>query len=114
MRELGLAPSDFQIIESAPTYPDKCRLLEELKEKVRKGFKRAALRLHPDIPENRTEEKSELFRIVRQAVDEVGNLAIRPPRPVFRPIIFTTTFSSSASTSTTATNGAGYIRINFV
>ena len=117
MRELGISPQDFTAIERAPSYQAKCECLEILKERVRKGFKKAALRLHPDIPENRTEEKGELFRFVQQAVDEIGLLCIRPPRPrlVMRPIVFTTSFSASNSTtSTSTTGGAGYIRINFV
>lgn len=116
MRELGISPADFQYIEAAPTYPEKCQRLEALKERVKKGFKKAALRLHPDIPENRTEEKGELFRLVRAAVEDIGRLRVRPPRPVFRPVTFVTSFSSSSSTSTTATasNGVGYITINFV
>lgn len=118
MHELGIVPSDFQAIERAPSYQAKCECLEILKEKVRKGFKKAALRLHPDFPENRTEEKGELFRLVSQAVDEIGHLRIRPPRPVFRavPMVFSTTFSSNTSTATTASasTGSGYVTIRFV
>jgi hypothetical protein len=117
MRELGISPSDFMAIEQAPSYPAKCECLKGLQEKVKKGFKKAALRLHPDIPENRTEEKGELFRIVRQAVEEIEHLRVRPPRPrlVMHPITFSFSGSSSTSTNTTTTStGPGFIRINIL
>jgi hypothetical protein len=118
MRELGIGPSDFLAIERAPSYSAKRECLKVLQDKAKAGFKKAALRLHPDIPENRTEEKGELFRLVRQAIDEIGRLRIRPPRPrpIFHsvPIVFSTGFTSTASTATTAsTSGGGFITIRF-
>lgn len=109
MRELGIGPPDFQHIHQAPSYSEKCERLEALKKKAKAGFKKAALRLHPDIPENRTEEKTELFKLVSLVVDDIGNLHVRPPRP--RPVIFQQAFSfstgSSTTTSSTTTWGFG-------
>ena len=121
MRELGISPSDFQAIHTAPSFEAKCDRLEDLQKRVKQGFKKAALRLHPDIPENRTEEKSDLFKLVGQAVDDIMHLQVRrqqpmpPPRVVIvrHPVSFSTSFTgTSANTTTTAGTGTGFSHIN--
>ena len=109
MRELGITPADFQLIEQASSYPEKCERLEELRAKAKAGFKKAALRLHPDIPANRSEEKTEMFKLVARVLDDIGRLRVRPPRPVMRPIFVQAfSFSGTATNSTTATSSWGF------
>lgn len=117
MRELGLSPLDFRLVDEAPSYEEKCKRLEDLQKRAKRGFKEAALRLHSDIPENRTEEKGDLFKLVGQAIDDIANLRVRHSAPVRRviimqqPMVFTASFSG-ANTDTPTSTGTGSMHFN--
>lgn len=84
MRDLGVAPADVDALRRMP-FEAAVKHLEELKERVRKNFKRLALELHPDRTGGDA-EKTERFKVVSSIKDEFEKLQIRPvpvrPPPV--------------------------------
>jgi hypothetical protein len=80
LQALGVTPEDFNTVQRQPTYELACAKLEEVKEKVRKAYKRLAFELHPDRTGNDI-EKTELFKAVGQVKADIESLNINPPRP---------------------------------
>lgn len=121
LRDLGVFPADLDALRRCPIEAGRQRL-EELKELVRKNFKKLALQLHPDVTGG-DPVKTERFKLVNTVKDDFEKLRleIRPqqqrfpvPRPVpnmrvVRVVTWTaasaayTTASASTTTTTTST-----------
>lgn len=112
---LGLGQGDFQAVQTAPTFEEGVKRLDDLKARAKKAFKKAALDLHPDRTNN-DPAKTEDFKLVSSAVDEIDKLVLHKPQP--RPQVqyirihftshgFSTGTSTTAST-TTYWNGYGF------
>lgn len=101
--ELGLDASELSAVQVPGSLSDMRARLEDLQSRVKKGFKEAALRLHPDVnPEN--PEAEDLFKLVSEVVRQIMALRIKE-RPRTIPITYNTT-------SQTFSTGYGKIRIN--
>jgi len=104
MDVLGLVPQDFLTVKQARTPEEAKEVLRVLKDKARRGFKKAALKLHPDHGGDQT-----LFVRVKSVVEHIESLQVRPrpvPRRVvmYRPagigIVFGTTNASTTASTT--------------
>ena len=112
MTRLGVTPQDFRVLQTAPTLDAANKMLDELKVRVKKSFRRAAMELHPD-KNGGDEAKTEEFKRLSALVDEVDKLkmyAAPPPRmpfavPGVRVVRVTYGGSSTASTTSTTTSG---------
>jgi hypothetical protein len=104
LAHLQVGPADFQQVSALPTFEARCQGLEDLKGRIRKNFKKAALELHPD----RTGDdpgKTEIFKVLAQFVDQVDQLRVRQPQPPVR-------FQIISSTATWTSSGwPGTIRV---
>lgn len=69
-------PSDLQAIERMP-FEQGTKVLADLKERVRKGYKRLAFELHPDRTGN-DPEKTERFKLLAQVRDRIEQITIQP------------------------------------
>jgi hypothetical protein len=80
-------PSDLQAIERMP-FEQGTKVLADLKERVRKGYKRLAFELHPDRTGN-DPEKTERFKLLAQIRDRIEKITIQqrqpPPQIQIRP-----------------------------
>lgn len=115
MTILGVRPQDFRDIEQAPSFEEGQKRLVAFKARVKASFRRAAMELHPDKTNN-DPVKTEDFKLISAAAEEVEGLNFRPRPPppppmqvvinfggVFRGVRFTST-----STSTTTTASVNY------
>lgn len=116
MQLLGLSQGDFQAIERAPSFEAGVQMLEQLKERAKKQFRRVALELHPDKTNN-DPAKTDDFKLVAAVVDDIEKLKFGrapppPPRPMSVRIVFVRGggfgYSSTASTTTSYGNGWGF------
>ena len=92
MEELGLVPEDFLAVKRAGSPVEAREVLGMLQAKARRGFKRAALRLHPDVGGD-----AALFVQVKGVLDSIEALQVRVPpvrRPVRRVPVMHVTFGS--------------------
>jgi hypothetical protein len=104
MEELGLVPEDFLAVKQATSFFEAKEVLGVLKAKARRGFRKAALRLHPDVGGD-----AALFIRVKEVLDNVEALQVRmpPPRRPVRYVPMHVTFvnhgigTASSTTSTT-------------
>jgi hypothetical protein len=109
LRELGIDPNDFATVRLARTLKEATRKLAALKASAKRGFKEAALRLHPDHNPGDS-EKEELFRLVTTAHKEIQDLKVQaPPSPARRRTRVRAWPSTTIRTTTTTTtiDGAG-------
>lgn len=115
MEELGLVPEDFLAVKQAMSSVEAREVLGVLKAKARRGFKKAALRLHPDVGGD-----AALFVQVKEALDNIEALQVRvlPPRRPVRsaPVMYVTfgsygTEAASSTTSTYAWNPPGVYKV---
>ena len=82
LQELGLSFRAFSLVRHAPTFEEAQQQLDLLKTASKKGYKAAALRLHPD---RNPEADTSLFRLVTEVNKQIQELSVRPPpRPVRR------------------------------
>lgn len=110
MQLLGLTQADFLAIQKAPTFAAGQQALEVLKERTRKQFKRVAMDLHPDRTNN-DPVKTEDFKLVSSAVDDIDRLQLRaPPRPmpVIRIVFRSSGFGGFSATGFTTTATGAY------
>ena len=112
MQLLGLRREDFHAVQTAPSFEVAQQRLEELKLRAKKAFKRCAMDLHPDRT-NGDPAKTEDFKLVSSAVDEIDKLVMQRPQPqpqmrvVFIRVGGFNTYSSTATT-TSYWNGHGF------
>lgn len=113
---LGITQSDLNAIRSAPI--DQAQtLLQELKKKAHRQYKKLALELHPDRTQG-DKDKAEFFVLLGRVLEEFDKVTVYPipqpqPVPVMRPIhiygpnnvpmSWATVSTPWATTSTTAT-----------
>lgn len=91
LREMGIQPVDFQVIQQAPSFEAAQRLLEVLKEKAKLGYRKLALLYHPDQNENlspaekaRKVEKFRLATAVKRDLDKLNVSRPQAPPPVMQ------------------------------
>jgi hypothetical protein len=113
MDELGIVPEDFLAVKRAVSFVEAKEVLQVLQDKARRGFKKAALRLHPDVGGD-----AQAFIRVKEALDHIEALQLRlPPRPRPVPVMHVTFVnhgmgSATSTTSTTyAWNPTGVYRV---
>ena len=104
LRELGICvPEDFDRLRSMPFQAARCRLVE-LKERVKKEFRRLALELHPDRT-NGDEVKTERFKLMIKVKEAVEALQVQSPPPPVIPVVVWNSphmnFGFGTSTTTT-------------
>lgn len=99
MALLGVSPQDFDAIERATSSEEAERLLGELKVRAKKRFKQLAMELHPDRTNN-DPAKTEDFKLVSNALEELERIAFapKPPKPVVIRVRFTVSDYSWSST----------------
>lgn len=81
LRLLGLGPADLKVLRQDRSDTAQ-QATDDLKQRVRKAFRRVAASLHPDRTGGDT-AKTEDFKLVSAFVDAVERMA--PPRRVLRP-----------------------------
>jgi hypothetical protein len=106
MAILGLVPQDFMVVKQAKDLNEAREVLKLVKEKARKGFKKAALRLHPDH-NGGDEQKTALFIRTKAVLDHLDKLEVRPPPPprpmprMYVQVNFGSPFASTTSATST-------------
>lgn len=95
LEQLGVTESDLQRLTQVP-YQEALKLLEALKEKVRRNWKRWAFELHPDRTGGDT-QKTDLFQRLTGVRERFEQLTLPPP--TFAPVY------SYVSTQTPVTPG---------
>lgn len=106
LAKLGVTPQDFDTIRRVP-FPQAQTLLQELKAKARRNYKRLAVELHPDQT-NDDKAKTELFVLLGRVLEELDKTVVHPP-PVHQPIVINYSFNTAptwVSTSTTSSTTA--------
>ena len=98
--ELGISASELHNIRTPGSLSDMQGRLEDLQIRVKRGFKAAALRLHPDV--NSDEGAESLFKLVSEVVRQIMALRVKE-RPKTTPL---------DAHSKTYKTGYGSIRIN--
>ncbi len=78
---LGVTPEDFNVIRRQRSFEDACAKLVEVKEKVRKAYRRLAFELHPDRTGN-DPVKTDLFKAISKIRAEIEELELERPRPM--------------------------------
>ena len=79
---LGLDARDFMAVRGAGSIEEAVGVLRVLKDKARRGFRKAALHLHPDH-NGGDAEKTALFIRAKSVVDHIEGMRVRErPRPV--------------------------------
>jgi len=103
--ELGIDASELHAISIPGSLSDMQARLGVLQSRVKKGFKEAALRLHPDVnPDNK--EAEDLFKLVSEVVRQILALRVKE-RTKLPPSV-----DSADTISQTYRTGYGKIRIN--
>ena len=112
MEALGLVREDFLCVKEARNLMEAQENLKLLKDKAKKGFRKAAIRLHPDV-NGGDEKKTEMFKKVMELSKHIEKLKIqpRPPAPriplevlmrMHRPqVVWVQSTSTSSTTATT-------------
>ena len=111
---LGIVPEDFLAVKRARTHEEAQEVLRVLKVKAHRGFRKAALKLHPDHNDG-DEAKTRLFIRAKEIVDYIEKTRLRPPPRVVRRsppmhvqvIMHGVGFARNASTTTTPTTMPG-------
>lgn len=109
MEILGLVPEDFKAVKQARDINEAREVLRLLKDKARRGFRRAALKIHPDHGGDEA-----LFKRVNAVLEHIVGLELRPaPRPVpmrrsVMHVVFRGAPFASTTASTTSTTTAGW------
>lgn len=84
---LGVTPQDVETIRRVP-FPQARTLLQELKAKARRNYKRQALELHPDRTQG-DETKAALFVLLGRVLEELDKTEVHPPLPAPPPVVVT-------------------------
>jgi hypothetical protein len=83
MRELGVLPADVEKLQRMAVFEEATAWLDELKDRVRKNFKRLAFELHPDRTGGDL-EKTALFKLYGTVKDDFEKLQVQR-RPQLSP-----------------------------
>ena len=113
LRELGISPGDFATVRHARDLKEATRKLAALKACAKRGFREAAMRLHPDRNPGDM-AKEEMFKLVTEAHRQIQALRVRPPtvaRPRARHWPATTVRTSDGATTTTLYRNGVRVRI---
>jgi len=80
--ELGVRPIDLDALQRTP-YPQSERVLQGLKDRVKKNWRKLAFALHPDRTQDDT-AKTERLKQLTEVKEEFDRLQVRPmiPPPV--------------------------------
>ena len=85
LRDLGVSPVELEALRQCSLEEGR-RKLDELKERVRKNYKRLAFELHPDRTGNDS-EKTEKFKLLGAIRDDFEKLQLNAqPRPMSIPV----------------------------
>jgi len=76
MRVLGLTPEDFLVVKRAQDLVEARELLSLVKQKARRGFRKAARMLHPDHGGD-----SQMFVRIKAVLDHIEQLEVKVPFP---------------------------------
>ena len=108
--ELGIQVDEFHAIRTPGPLAEMQARLDEFQARVKKAYREAAMRLHPDRnPDD--PESEDLFKRVSEVVRQLQALRVQErPRP--RPQVIYYSTSSTGSTSWTSSTAGGTIRIN--
>lgn len=84
LEQLGVLPQDLQTLAQVPR-SEAVRLLEALKERVRRNWKRLAFQLHPDRTGNDPQKTAHFQRLteVREKFEQVELLPEPVPTAVY-------------------------------
>lgn len=99
LRSLGVNyPADFRAIEQMP-FEQGVKALDELKERLRKNYRKLAFELHPDRTGN-DPEKTERFKALAQLWGQIEKMTLRraAPRPPPQVVIIQVTYQHPFST----------------
>jgi len=105
LRSLGVQyPADFRAVEQMP-FEQGVKALDELKERIRKNYRKLAFELHPDRTGN-DPEKTERFKALAQLWGQVEKMQLRraPPQPPQQVIFVQVAFRHPFSTMNVSTN----------
>jgi hypothetical protein len=120
MEVLGISREDFLCIKTAANPTEAQENIKLLREKAKRGLRKAAKSLHPDV-NGGDENKTELFKRAIQVVEDLEKLRIAPSRR-FRHVhpmnvVISTiisgyrpgsTYYQSVGTSSTASTTSGF------
>ena len=98
---LGVTSQDFDTIRRVP-FSQAQTLLQELKVKARRNYKRLALELHPDRTQG-DQIKAELFVLLGRVLEELDKTVVHPQPPMPQPISFNYSFNTAPTWVSTAT-----------
>jgi hypothetical protein len=78
---LDVTEAELEAIRRAP-FPKAQTLLQDLKAKAHRNYKRLALELHPDRTQG-DKTKAELFVLLGRVLEEFDKIAVHPaPKPI--------------------------------
>lgn len=76
---LGITVADVEGIRRSP-FPQAQTMLQALKDRAKKNYKKLAFELHPDRTNN-DPVKTDLFKVLGQVLADIEKLQVRPPPP---------------------------------
>jgi len=80
LKDLGItAPDDFTTLQRTPLAQAQ-QMLVEMKERVKKNYKRLCVELHPDRTNNDL-TKTEWMKVINYEYTEFQKLEVQPPQP---------------------------------
>jgi len=82
---MDLTPEDFHGVRQAPSLEEAQRRLAIVKEKVKTGFRKLAIQLHPDHT-NGDPEKTELFKLLVTLKNDIDKLQVERQPPQVPPM----------------------------
>jgi hypothetical protein len=120
LQALGVLDLDIVSIQRAP-FPQAQTLLEELKLKAKRAYKRLALELHPDHTGG-DQEKQAFFVLLGRVLAEFEKVTVHPPAPqqVFFvahhavPIQWIDIHWTNTSSSTTTSSSSGFTQTQVI
>lgn len=77
LRDMGLSMTDFSAVDQAPSLEEAHRQFAALKEKIKRGFNKMALELHPDRTGN-DPVKTERFKLLLSLKADLDKLQVNP------------------------------------
>ena len=103
---LNFSMEELQPVYAAQSLEAGQQLLDEIRARIKKSYKRAALELHPDRTGGDA-AKSEIFTKLSALMTQIENWKVARPQP--RPMVhvFVTHFYSGTTTTGTGTTTSG-------